>query len=92
MLEQLSKFSLDAAKFTQSMFICAMVIWLMVVGCALHSIWIQPFTRRQRLFWILLVVGVPVLGLLVYLPVSFRKETDAGLALLFPGGLGSKKK
>jgi hypothetical protein len=92
MLEQLSKFSLDAVKFTKSMFVCYVIIWLMVVGCALHSIWHQPFTRRQRLFWMLLVVGVPLLGVLVYLPFSFRKETDPGLALLFPGGSGSKKK
>jgi phage shock protein PspC (stress-responsive transcriptional regulator) len=91
MEQLLSKFSWDAAKFTRPMFVCTVVIWLMVVGCALHSIWHQPFTRRQRLFWVLLLIGVPVLGLLVYLPFSFRKENDPGLAILFPGGIRSRK-
>ena len=93
MLEKLvSKFSLDAVRFTRSIFVCMVVIWLMVVGCAVSSIWSQGFTRRQRVFWIILVVCVPVLGLLVYLPFSVRKEDNAALSFLFPGGLGAKKK
>jgi hypothetical protein len=35
----------------------------------------QPrFDSRQRWFWILMVVCVPVFGLLAYLPFSIRRE------------------
>ena len=50
------------------------VIWCSVVLCTISSIFAQPFDRRQRIFWIALVVLVPVLGILAYLPFALRKE------------------
>ncbi|MCX6895337.1 MAG: hypothetical protein NTZ16_07570 [Verrucomicrobia bacterium] len=51
-------------------------VWLVVVMCGVGSVFSQGtrFDRRQRLFWILLMIGLPVLGLLVYLPFSIKRE------------------
>ncbi len=74
MTQILYKFTLQAAKFNAPVLICIGLVWLIVVGCAITSILSQPFTERQRTFWIAVVTFVPVVGLLAYLPFSFRKE------------------
>jgi hypothetical protein len=79
MKESLNRFSLDAVKFNEQMFICLLAIWLVVVGTAISSIYSQPFSKKQRLFWILLVVCLPVLGLLIYLPFSMPEGRQSAL-------------
>ena len=74
-----SRFSLHAAKFNGQVWLCLAVIWLVVVGCAITSIHAQPFSARQRKFWISSVVFIPLLGVLAYLPFSFRREQLAQL-------------
>lgn len=49
-------------------------IWLLVVICALTSIAGRRFSRRAKVMWAALVVGVPLLGLLAYLPFSLNQE------------------
>lgn len=51
-------------------------VWLVVVGCAVGSILSQPqrFSARQRLLWILVIIGIPVFGLLAYVPFSVKRE------------------
>jgi hypothetical protein len=72
----LSRFSVDPSKMDPRTSLIILGIWLVVVACAVSSILVrQPrFDARQRWFWILLVVCVPVFGLLAYLPFSFRRE------------------
>ncbi len=70
----LYKFTLSAAKFNAETTIAALIIWLVVVACAIGSISAQPFTARQRNFWIAVVALAPIIGLLAYLPFSFRRE------------------
>jgi len=79
MSELIYRFSFDAAKFNKQAYFCVVVIWLTVLICAVLSIWGQPFSRKQRTFWILVVVGLPLFGLLSYLPFSIRKEDYPGL-------------
>ena len=54
--------------------IALIVIWLAVLACIISSILTQPFDRRQRIFWIAMVVLLPGLGVLAYLPFTFHKE------------------
>ena len=68
MRELLNRFSIDAIKINGQTITCALVIWVAVLGCALASINSQPFNQRQRLFWIVFVLCVPLVGLLCYLP------------------------
>ena len=74
-----SRFSLHAAKFSGQVWLCLAAIWLVVLGCAITSIYAQPFSSRQRKFWLSAVVCIPLLGVLAYLPFSFRREQLAQL-------------
>ncbi len=74
MSELLHRFSLQSAKFSPQVIIAALLIWLTVLVCAVTSIMGQPFSKRQRMFWLAVVVFVPLIGVLAYLPFSFRKE------------------
>lgn len=72
----LARFSIDPSKMDARTELTILAIWLVVVACTVSSILArQPrFDNRQRWFWILLVVCVPVFGLLAYLPFSIRRE------------------
>ncbi len=74
MRELLNRFSLEAAKFNGQVFICLLLIWAVLVGCAMVSIRTQGFSARQQRMWIWVVACVPLVGLLVYLPFSVRRE------------------
>ena len=54
--------------------ICLVAIWLVVVGTVVSSILSQPFSAKQRFFWIGMVVCVPIIGVLAYLPFSVTEE------------------
>jgi hypothetical protein len=69
-----NKFSLSSARFDSSIVLCLCLIWLAVVGSTVSSILAQPFNLRQRIFWVTFVVAVPLVGVLAYLPFSFRRE------------------
>ena len=71
MKELLSRFSWDAIKFDEQVLACMIVVWLVVVGCAISSINKQSFSVAQRRFWIAFVTLVPVVGVLCYLPACF---------------------
>jgi hypothetical protein len=70
----LRHFSLEAAKWNGTVVLGMFVIWACVVGCVVSSIISQPFDRKQRIFWIVLVIVLPLLGVLSYLPFAFHKE------------------
>src|SRR5438105_14332642 len=74
MSEILSRFSLEAAKFNGQIFACLVLIWVALVTCAIVSINSQSFSGRRRWIWIWIVVGIPLFGLLAYLPFSVRRE------------------
>ena len=76
-----NRFSLQSVKFGSAVGVCMAAIWLSVLWCTIASIWTQPFSRRQRTFWIVLVIALPLVGVLAYLPFSFRRE-DLPLAFL----------
>jgi hypothetical protein len=74
MSDLLNRFSLDAVKWNSQIAACLLLIWVVVLASAISSVASQPFTKKQRLFWILLILGLPVLGLLVYLPFSVAEN------------------
>jgi hypothetical protein len=74
MKEILNRFSLEAAKFNSQVFLSLLLIWMAIVYCAIVSINSQGFSEHQRKLWIWIVVGLPLLGLLAYLPFSIRRE------------------
>ena len=74
MSELLNRFSFQASKFNAQLAACFSFLWLVVLWCVIASILAQPFSPRQRLFWIAVVVCLPLLGVLAYLPFSFKRE------------------
>jgi hypothetical protein len=81
----LNKFSLQSANFSSEVVVFLLIVWLIVIGCTVTSIYAQPFTERQRRFWIGIVALVPIVGLLAYLPFSFRREDLPQLFLMKRG-------
>lgn len=74
MSEILNRFSLSSAKWNDQVAISVLLLWLAIVGCAISSIVAQPFSSVQRRFWIAVVICLPIMGVLAYLPFSFRHE------------------
>lgn len=82
MSEILNRFSLEAAKFSGQVFLALFLIWATMVVCAIASLHSQGFTDRQRRVWLWIILGVPLLGILAYLPFSIRREDLPQLFLL----------
>jgi len=80
MSEMLNKFSWDAVKWNSQTAACVLFIWFIVLASAISSVISQPFTKKQRTFWVLLILCLPVVGLLAYLPFSL---TESRYPLLF---------
>ncbi len=74
MSEILNRFSLETAKFNGQVFLSLFLIWVAMVVCGVISLNSQGFSERQRRLWMWIIVGVPLLGLLAYLPFSVRRE------------------
>ncbi|HEY1173757.1 MAG TPA: PLDc N-terminal domain-containing protein [Verrucomicrobiae bacterium] len=74
MRELLDRFTLDAIKFDYQVLAGMILIWLVVLACVVSSIFHQGGTRGRRIAWICVVTFVPIIGVLIYLPFSFRLE------------------
>ena len=82
MREIFTRFSLEAAKFNWQVFACLFLLWVVLLYCAAGSIRSQNFSERQKRAWMWLIIGVPIVGLLVYLPFSVRREDLPQIVLL----------
>ena len=69
-----NRFSLHAAKWNGWTAFNLLLIWMLVLVCVISSIIAQPFDRKQRIFWIAVVVLLPGIGTLAYLPFAFSRE------------------
>ncbi len=76
MLEFFYKFSWESIKFDYQVLACIILVWTAVVVCAVFSIMSRPFNLWQRAFWIALIVCLPAVGLLFYLPFSLKAENS----------------
>jgi Phospholipase_D-nuclease N-terminal len=74
MSQLLSRLSLHPARFTGGMLACLLLLWALVLACAFSSLASRPFSKKQRMFWTVFIICVPLLGLLCYLPFSFNKD------------------
>jgi len=74
MSEIFNRFSLEAAKFNGQVFLCLFLIWATMAICALFSLRTQGFSVQQRRLWTWIIIGVPLFGLLAYLPFSVRRD------------------
>jgi hypothetical protein len=84
MSELLHRFSFATANWNGQILACVLILWLLIVGCAISSIRAQGFSHGQRRFWIGIVLLMPVIGLLAYLPFSVRQEDSPVRVTLRP--------
>lgn len=91
MSEFLNRFSFQIGKLTTQVWLAAGVIWVAVLLCAILSILNQPFSKKQRTVWLVLVIGVPIFGLLAYLPFSIRRDELPTAFLGRPSGKDKKR-
>lgn len=61
--------------------VAALAVWAVVLACAVSSVIAQPFDRKQRMTWLAIIIGLPLFGLMAYLPFSVKKNNHP---LIFP--------
>ncbi len=51
-----------------------LLIWVLIVVCAISSIRSQSMSVGQQRLWIAIVILLPLVGLLAYLPFAVRRD------------------
>jgi hypothetical protein len=77
-----SRFSYSSIKFDGNVAFCMVVVWFMVLVCSLISLWGQGWSRRRTLLWAVAIICLPGVGVLAYLPFSWK--TSNALRFTFP--------
>ena len=70
----LNKFDFSQPKSGSDVMMILLLIWLIVVGCVIWSILTQRRPTIWKLTWVAIVVCIPLLGALAYLPMSLKGE------------------
>lgn len=70
----INKLDLSSIKFSPQILLCMIGVWVILIACVILSILSRPFSDKERRFWMFLTVCVPVIGVLAYLPFSFRHD------------------
>jgi len=87
MLEKLRRIDFTQPNITPEIIVFTLLIWISVLGCVIWSILEQPKPKLVKTFWIAVVVCLPLLGVLLYLPFSL---SQMGFFPFFGFGIGKK--
>ena len=80
MKEILQRFSLESAKINGQTMSIAAFLYLITLGCVIHSITQQPFDRKRRSLWMIFVIcGGPFL-ILPYLAIAWKNAATGSLS------------
>ena len=74
MSELLNRFSFTTARWNGQIAACLLLVWVVIVLSTISSIRSQGYSPAQRRFWMGVVVLLPLVGLLAYLPFAIRHE------------------
>lgn len=77
----LSKLTFDGENFNYQVQIALALIWLIILGCAYHSILCQQISASKKKMWMLIVTVLPVFGIIIYLPFSVDHEHLSNLPI-----------
>ncbi len=80
MKDILNRFSLDSVKINSQTISIAVLLYFVVLGCTIWSINLQPFNKRDKSFWTMLVVLFPAFGILFYLPTAWKNAATGSLS------------
>lgn len=70
----LSRFDFSNPQLTGEILFFVSVIWLVVVSCAIWSVCTRMRRWSGKLLWIFILVALPVVGLILYLPFSLDND------------------
>ncbi len=70
----LNKFDFSNPKTDLEVIVGLIIIWALLVGATLHSIYTQKIPMRKKIFWWIIVLCLPLIGVLIYLPFSLKDE------------------
>lgn len=79
-MEFLNNFEISAEKLNWQVKTCAVILWIAALYCTIWSINQQPFNRRERLTWTVVVIALPLLGMLAYLPKAWYNAATGALS------------
>lgn len=80
MKEILSRFSLDSAKIGSQTISIAVFLYCILVACVIWSINVQPFNKKERSMWTMLVVMFGPLAIIPYLAVAWKNAATGSLS------------
>lgn len=70
----LYRFDFENAQWSARVGVGVLLIWLLIIACTISSIRSQGLSAGQQRLWIAIVVFLPIIGLLAYLPFSVKKD------------------
>jgi len=80
MKEILNRFSVESVKINSQTISIAVLLYLVTLGCVLWSIQVQPFNKKERFSWMVIVILLGPFGILGYLPVAWRNAATGSLS------------
>jgi TRAP-type C4-dicarboxylate transport system permease small subunit len=80
MKDILNRFSLESVKINSQTISIAVLLYIILVGCTIWSINVQPFNKRERSFWTMAVIFFGPIAILPYLAVAWRNAATGSLS------------
>ncbi|NBR86021.1 MAG: hypothetical protein EB141_14120 [Verrucomicrobia bacterium] len=80
MKDILQRFSVDSAKLTGQIYSIAVLLYLIMLGCVIWSINQQPFDRKRRSLWTMLVIMFGPFAILPYLAIAWKNAATGSLS------------
>ncbi|MFM8469804.1 MAG: hypothetical protein ACKODH_07525 [Limisphaerales bacterium] len=80
MKDIMQRFSVDSAKLGSQTYSIAALLYFILLGCTIWSINVQPFNKKEKSFWTLIVICLGPLGILIYLPTAWRNAATGSLS------------
>ena len=80
MKDILQRFSLESVKINSQTISIAVLLYFILLACTIWSINVQPFNKKEKSFWTLIVVCFGPFGILFYLPTAWRNAATGSLS------------
>ncbi|PAW89335.1 MAG: hypothetical protein B9S33_03325 [Pedosphaera sp. Tous-C6FEB] len=80
MKDILNRFSLESVKISNQTISIAVLLYVVMLACVIWSIHEQPFNKKERFFWLVIVILFGPFGILAYLPVAWRNAATGSLS------------
>jgi hypothetical protein len=80
MKDILQRFSLDSVKINSQTISIAVLLYLITLGCVIWSINQQPFDKKRRSLWTMLVIMFGPFAIFPYLAIAWKNAATGSLS------------